>query len=421
MKQQCDRVAGLDVHRDTVVACLRLGRGDEPEVQRKEVLDDHSWGRPIWPPGWPTLRCTRVVMESTGVYWKCVYYPLEGLFDELWLVNAGHVKNVPGRKTDIADAEWLADVAAHGMVRPSFVPPPPVRELRELTRYRKTQIVMRAQEIQRLDKVLQDAGIKISSVASNVLGKSTRAMIEALIAGERDPAVLADMAKARMRAKIPALTEALVGRFAAHHGAVARAILDHIDFLDATIARLDEEVASRLGPFRSGRGAAGDHPRRRPARPPRRSSPRPGPTWPGSRPPPSCAPGREWLRRTTSPPANAAQPAPAKAPAGCGESLIESAKAASRTKDTYLAAQYRQIAPRRGPNKATVAVAHSILFAAWHMLTTGETYNDLGPDWLSRVATPNARPDASSPVSRRSGIKSAFPPRRNRLNTRRPC
>jgi len=192
---------------------------------------------------------TRVVMESTGVYWKPVYYPLEGLFAELWLVNAGHVKNVPGRKTDTADAEWLADVAAHGMVRPSFVPPPPVRELRELTRYRKTQIVMRAQEIQRLDKVLQDAGIKISSVASNVLGKSTRAMIEALIAGERDPAILADMAKARMRSKIPALTQALVGRFAAHHGAVARAVLDHIDFLDTAIAWLDDQVADRLDTF----------------------------------------------------------------------------------------------------------------------------------------------------------------------------
>ena len=248
MKQQCDRVAGLDVHRDTVVACLRLGRGDEPELHRKKFATTVA-GVAALAAWMADFGVTRVVMESTGVYWKPVYYPLEGLFPELWLVNAGHVKNVPGSKTDIADAEWLADVAAHGMVRPSFVPPPPVRVLRELTRYRKTQIVIRAQEIQRLDKVLQDAGIKISSVASNVLGKSTRAMIEALIAGERDTSVLADMAKARMRSKIPALTEALVGRFAAHHGALARSILDHIDFLDAAIARLDEEVAARLGTF----------------------------------------------------------------------------------------------------------------------------------------------------------------------------
>jgi transposase len=385
MKQQCDRVAGLDVHRDTVVACLRLGRGDDPELKRKKfstttagVADLAAW--------MADYQVTRVVMESTGVYWKCVYYPLEGLFEELWLVNAGHVKNVPGRKTDIADAEWLADVAAHGMVRPSFVPPPPVRVLREITRYRKTQIVARAQEIQRLDKVLQDAGIKISSVASNVLGKGTRAMIEALIAGERDPAVLADMAKGRMRAKIPALTEALVGRFAAHHGAVARAILDHIDFLDAAIAGLDEQVASRLGAFDSAVTLLETIPgvARRTAETIVAETGADMARFPtatqlcawagvapanhesaGKRRPAGTRKGANWLRR----------------------SLIEAAKAASRTKDTYLAAQYRQIAARRGPNKATVAVAHSILFAAWHMLSNGETYNDLGRDYLTRRDT----------------------------------
>ena len=325
---------------------------------------------------------TRVVMESTGVYWKPVFYPLEGLFAELWLVNAGHVKNVPGRKTDTADAEWLADVAAHGMVRPSFVPPPPIRELRELTRYRKTQIVLRAQEIQRLDKVLQDAGIKISSVASNVLGKSTRDMIEALIAGERDPAVLADMAKARMRSKIPALTQALVGRFAAHHGVVARAVLDHVDFLDAAIARLDNEISDRLNTFQGavalletipgvGRKAAETIIAETGADMARFPSASQLCAWAGVAPanhesagkrrPAGTRQGGSWLRR----------------------SLIEAAKAASRTKDTYLAAQYRQIAVRRGPNKATVAVAHSILFTAWHMLSTGQTYNDLGANYLS--------------------------------------
>ena len=385
MKQQCDRVAGLDVHRDTVVACLRLGRGDEPELQRKKFSTTTAGVAEL--AAWMAdFEVRRVVMESTGVYWKCVYYPLEGLFDELWLVNAGHVKNVPGRKTDIADAEWLADVAAHGMVRPSFVPPPPVRELRELTRYRKTQVVIRAQEIQRLDKVLQDAGIKISSVASSVLGKSTRAMIEALIAGERNPAVLAEMAKARMRSKIPALTEALVGRFAAHHGAVARVILDHIDFLDTTIARLDDEVAGRLGPFETAVALLATIPgvARKTAETIVAETGADMARFPtaaqlcawagvapanhesaGKRRPAGTRQGANWLRR----------------------SLIEAAKAASRTKDTYLAAQYRQIAARRGPNKATVAVAHTILFAAWHMLTTGETYDELGPDYLSRRDT----------------------------------
>jgi transposase len=385
MKQQCDRVAGLDVHRDTVVACLRLGRGDEPELQRRRFSTTTAGVAEL--AAWMAdFEVSRVVMESTGVYWKCVYYPLEGLFDELWLVNAGHVKNVPGRKTDIADAEWLADVAAHGMVRPSFVPPPPVRVLRELTRYRKTQIVVRAQEIQRLDKVLQDAGIKISSVASTVLGKSTREMIEALIAGERDPAVLAEMAKARMRSKIPALTEALVGRFADHHGAVARAILDHIDFLDAAIARLDDEIASRLGHFGAAvalletiPGVARKTAETIVAETGADMAQFPSATqlcaWAGVAPanhesagkrrPAGTRQGTSWLRR----------------------SLVEAAKAASRTKDTYLAAQYRQIAARRGPNKATVAVAHTILFAAWHMLTTGSTYDELGSDYLSRRDT----------------------------------
>ncbi len=248
MEQQVDNVAGLDVHRDSVVACARLGRGERPRVMK------HSFKTTTAGVGelarWlADLEVARVVMESSGVYWKPVYYGLEGLFPQLWLVNAHHVKNVPGRKTDMADAEWLADVAAHGMVRPSLVPCPEARELRELTRYRKAQVTMRAQEVQRLDKVLQDAGIKISSVASAVLGKSTRAMVEALIAGERDPAVLAAQALGKLRPKVPALSEALAGRFAAHHGAVARAILAHIDFLDATIATLDQEVAARLGPF----------------------------------------------------------------------------------------------------------------------------------------------------------------------------
>ena len=188
-------------------------------------------------------------MEATGVYWRSPYYALEGMFDELWLCNAQHVKNVPGRKSDLSDAEWLADVAAHGMVRPSFVPPPEIRELRELTRYRKTQVDARAREIQRLEKVLQDAGIKLTSVASAVWSVSSREIIEALISGTADPAVLAQMAKGRMRGKIDRLEEALSGHFGAHHAVVCRQIIDHIDFLDHSIATLTEEVTTRLVPF----------------------------------------------------------------------------------------------------------------------------------------------------------------------------
>ena len=251
------------------------------------------------------------------------------------------MKNVPGRKTDIADAEWLADVAAHGMVRPSFVPPPQV-QTREITRYRKTQVTVHAQEIQRLDKVLQDAGIKISSVASQVLGKSTRAMIEALIAGEHNPAILSAMALGRMRPKMSALADALVGRFSAHHGAVARSILDHIDFLDQAIARLDMEVAAHLGPFLNavdllqtipgvGRGVAEVIVAETGADMGRFPSPGHLAAWAGVAPanhesagkrrPAGTRDGAAWLRHA----------------------LIESAKAASRTKGTYLGAEFRRL------------------------------------------------------------------------------
>jgi transposase len=211
MKQIRDRVAGLDVHRDTVVACCRVPRPNRSiEVTKKSFLTTR--GGLVELARWlAEAAVTTVAMEATGVYWKPVYYALEGLFDELWLCNAQHVKNVPGRKTDLTDAEWLADVAAHGMVRPSFVPPAEIREVRELTRYRKTQVDARTKEIQRLEKVLQDAGIKLSSVASGVWSKSSREIIEAMIAGQKDPKVLAQMAKSRMRAKIPQLEEALAG------------------------------------------------------------------------------------------------------------------------------------------------------------------------------------------------------------------
>ena len=185
-----------------------------------------------------------VAMEATGVYWKPVYYALESRFT-VWLCNARNVKKVPGRKTDMTDAEWLADVAAHGMIRPSFVPPPPIRELRELTRYRKTQIDARATEIQRLEKVLQDAGIKLTSVASKILTQSGRAMI----AGERDGAKLAELALGNLRPKMAAPTEALTGHFGAHHAVACRRILAHLDFLNESIAALTEQIDQRTAAF----------------------------------------------------------------------------------------------------------------------------------------------------------------------------
>jgi transposase len=382
-----ERVAGLDVHRDVVAACvLILGTRRAKHKARFATTTAGLSDLASW---LADYQVGTVALEATGVYWKPVYYALEGLFDDVMLCNAHHVKNVPGRKTDMADAEWLADVVAHGMVRASFVPAPAQRELRELTRYRKTQIDIRGQEIQRLEKVLQDAGVKVSSVASKVLGRSTRDMVEALIAGERDPAVLADLARGRMRAKIPELQAALVGRFGTHHAAVARAILDHIDFLDATIAALTQEVLARSGPFERAielactvpgidlaaaqvfmaeagadmsRFPTADHlaawaglaPANRESAGKRR--------WAGTRH------GGRWLRRT----------------------MIETAWAASHSKGSYFSAQFRRIAARRGANKAAVAVAHSIVVALWHMLSTDTPYQDLGADWFSRRRDPDA-------------------------------
>ena len=245
MEQIHDRVAGLDVHRDQVTVCVRVPGprgGAQTEKARFGTTTGGLAALAEWLAGHAV---TLAAMEATGVYWKPVYYALEDRF-VVWLCNARHVKNVPGRKTDMSDAEWLADVAAHGMVRPSFVPPPPIRELRELTRYRKTQIDVRAAEIARLEKVLQDAGIKLTSVASKVLTQSGRAMVEALIAGERDPATLAGLAKGKLRPKIPQLTEALRGHFGAHHAIVAARILAHLDFLDDTITELDGQIGARI-------------------------------------------------------------------------------------------------------------------------------------------------------------------------------
>lgn len=387
MKQIRDKVGGLDVHRDGVVACARIQMPDGSVEVTKERFSTTQAGLAELTAFLMDAGVTTVAMEATGVYWRPVYYALEGLFSELWLCNAQHVKNVPGRKTDLSDAEWLADVAAHGMVRPSLVPPPEVRELRELTRYRKTQVDARTKEIQRLEKVLQDAGLKLTSVASGVWSKSSRAMIEALIAGERDPEVLAEMAKGPMRRKIDRLGVALEGNFGRHHALLCRQIIDHLDFLDRSIAALTADICGRLAPFAPAvalltsipgisevtaqvivaeTGAdmtkfptAGHLCAWAGVAPASHESA-------GKRRPAGTRHGSPWLRRT----------------------LIEAARAAARTKGSYYSAQYQRIARRRGPNKAVVAVAHSMLETSWHLLTTGAFYQDPGADYFERRHDP---------------------------------
>jgi transposase len=387
MKQIRDKVGGLDVHRDGVVACSRVQLPDGTVEVEKARFATTQQGLAELTAFLVEAGVTTVAMEATGVYWRPVYYALEGLFPELWLCNAQHVKNVPGRKSDLSDAEWLADVAAHGMVRPSLVPPPEIRELRELTRYRKTQVDTRAREIQRLEKVLQDAGIKLTSVASGVWSASSRQMIEALIAGERDSRVLAQMAKGVMRNKIDRLEEALEGNFGTHHGLVCRQVIDHLDFLDRSIATLTADICARLVPFEAkvtlltsipGVSAVTAQVMIAETGGDMSAFPTAGHlcAWAGVAPashesagkrrPAGTRKGSPWLRRA----------------------LIEAARAAARTKGSYYSAQYQRIARRRGPNKAAVAVAHSILETAWHLLTTGALYEDPGADYFERRHDP---------------------------------
>jgi transposase len=382
MRRIRDRVGGLDVHRDSVVACVELFDGHSVEVDKRTFSTTAAGVRELGE--WLAAREVElVVMEATGVYWRPVYYGLEDRFAEMWLVNAHHVKNVPGRKTDMSDAQWLADVGAHGMVRASFVPPVEIRGLRELTRYRKTQIKARSQEIQRLERLLQDAGVKLTSVASKVWSQSSRAMIEMLISGETDSAALADLAKRRMRSKIPALLEALESRWQPHHSVVARQILAHIDFLDATIDTLSDQIVECVAPFQAAvellctipgistltaqtiiaeigvdmsRFPTAGHLA----------------AWAGVAPASRESAGKHRSAGTRH------------GSRHLRHSLIEAARAAARTKGTFLSARYHRIARRRGPNKAAVAIAHTMLVSAHHMLLTGEIYRDLGADYYDK-------------------------------------
>ncbi len=243
------RCAGLDVHRDNVVATVRVPSDDGRRwVQTTKTFRATMAGLAELREWLAGFAVTLVGMEATGVYWKTVFQALEERF-ECWLLNAQHMRNVPGRKTDVKDSEWICQLVAHGLVRASFVPPPEIRRLRDLTRLRKAQSNERTRSIQRLEKVLQDAGIKLTSVASQTYSKSARAMLEALLSGVTQPELLAELAKARMRSKIPQLREVLANRFdVAHHGVMVAQLLAHIDSLDAAIATLDEKIAAMLAP-----------------------------------------------------------------------------------------------------------------------------------------------------------------------------
>ncbi|HZY57928.1 MAG TPA: IS110 family transposase [Rubrobacteraceae bacterium] len=380
MERVVERAAGLDVHRDTVTACVRLpaeGGGRRQEVDTfatttRQLLRLRDW--------LAEHGVTRVGMESTGIYWKPVFYLLEGDF-ECWLINAQHLHHVPGRKTDVRDAEWICELVEFGLVRPSFVPPREIRELRDLTRYRKSVIEERAREVQRLHKVLEDAGIKLSSVASKVLSASGRAMLEALAGGERDPVVLAEFAKGRMRSKIPQLREALEGRFRTHHAIIVAEMLARIDHADDSIERISQRIDEVIRPFAQQVELLCTIPgvQQRTAevilaeigadmsRFPDASHLA---SWAGMCPGNNESAGKHKSGKTR------------KGSKWLRKALVEAAHAAARSKGTYLASQYHRIRGRRGPKKAAVAVGHSILVITYHLLQRNEPYSDLGADYL---------------------------------------
>jgi transposase len=376
------RAAGLDVHKAQVTACVRVpGRGGartqelaEFQTTVRGLLSLRDWLK--------AHRVSQVAMEATGVYWRPVWAILEDEFDCL-LVNARHVKQVPGRKTDVSDAAWLCQLLEAGLLARSFVPPKPIRALRNLTRYRKAQIGERQREANRLHKILEDTGIKLDCVATDILGASGRAMLDALVAGTTDPQVLAELAQGKLRAKIPALKEALVGRFDRQHALIVSAILAHLDFLDEQIQLLSDEIEAQLTPFAKAVELLCTIPgvQQRTAEVivaeigvdmSRFPSDRHLASWAGQCPGNDRSAGKRRSGKTRH------------GSKWLDTALTEAALAATRTNDVYLAAQYQRLRPRRGHGRALGAVKHSILCACWHMLQTGELYREAGGDYFSR-------------------------------------
>jgi transposase len=377
-----ERPAALDVHKASVMACARVPGADGHREEHVAEFAATVRGLLTLADWLDAHAVTQVAMEATGVYWKPVWAVLEHRF-ACMLVNARHVKQVPGRKTDVLDAQWLCRLLEAGLLKPSLVPPKPIRTLRNLTRYRKSNIRDRQREANRLHKIMEDTGIKLDCVATDLLGKSGRAMLDALVSGTTDPNVLADLARGVLRKKIPALREALHGRFDAEHALVVGQILAHIDFLDESIERLSLAIEEQIAPLEAAVELLCTIPgvERRTAEVliaetggDMTAFPTPGhlASWAGVCPGNNESAGKrrsgrtrqgsKWLRGT----------------------LIEAARAAARTRDTYLNAQYHRVRARRGANRASLAVAHSLLVAVWHMLQTGETYLDPGGDYYTR-------------------------------------
>jgi len=378
------RCCGLDIHKKTVVACVVLTSANghvQREVRTFGTMTADLLALADW---LADLEVSHVAMESTGVYWRPIFNLLEDETRTLLLVNPQHIKAVPGRKTDVKDSEWLADLLRHGLVQASFLPPAPIRELRELTRHRKALVHQRTQEVNRLEKVLEGTNIKLASVATRLLGKSARDMLDALLEGEQDLGAVADLARGRMRAKLPQLRAALQGQIKPYHRVLLQQIRAHIDFLEAAIAQLEGEIEQRLLPYEEAVHLLQTIPGVKAvaaatlvaelgmdmsAFPSHKHLASWAAVCPGNkqsggkRLSGKTRQGNAWLKAV----------------------LCEIAWANARSQTSYIGAQFRRLTRRRGVYKALVAVAHTLLVIIYHVLKTKRPYHELGPDYFDRL------------------------------------
>jgi transposase len=371
-----ERCCGLDVHKKSVVACLLISSPASEPVRTVRTFGTMTADFLALADWLAEAGCTHVAMESTGVYWKPIWNLLEDAF-ALLLVNPRDSKAVPGRKTDITDAEWIADLLRHGLLRSSYIPARPQRELRELTRYRTSLVRERTAEANRLQKTLEGSNIKLASVATDILGASGREILRALVAGATDAATLAQLAKGRLREKLPDLERALAGSFNAHQRFLVAEHLAHIDFLEAAIDRVSVEIAERLRPCAEAVARLDTIPGIGPylaealiaeigtdmSRFPTAAHLA---SWAGMCPGNHASAGKRRSGRTR------------KGNPWLRTLLVQAAHAGARKKDTYLGAQYRRLATRRGKSRAAVAVGHTILIIAYHLLRDDTEYHDLG-------------------------------------------
>jgi transposase len=383
MKIVHEKCAGIDVGKTFVLCCALVGPADKTPESETERFDTTSKGILAMGDWLAKKGVTHVAMESTGVYWKPIHNLLEGEF-EVWLINAAHAKGVPGRKTDVEDCRWIAELMRHGLLNRSFIPPPEIRALREMTRYRRSVIQEKAREANRIQKVLEDTNIKLASVATDILGKSGRAMLRAIVQGETSPEVLASLAKGRLQSKAEELQEALTGKVRAHHRFVLRELLDHVEYIEKTVDRLDAEIEEMTRPFEEdirrleqvpglGKRTIEDVIAELGTDMSRFPTSNHCASWAGLCPTNNESAGKRHKTRLR------------KGSVWLKTALVQASWPAARSKNSYFRTQFLRLKSKRGAKKAIVAVAHSLLDVIYALLKNKRAnYFDLGADYFIR-------------------------------------